>query len=95
MSPRLQPSSPPSKVAPILLIAALAVVGFVIVLVRLEITREGYRIAELRREIAQLENDGQRLKLEFAQLSSHARLRELAPRYGLRPVTRGQVVMVR
>jgi len=78
-----------------LLIVALAVIGFATVMVRLEITREGYRIAELRREIAQMENDGQRLKLEFAELSSHARLRELAPRYGLRPAARGQVVMVR
>jgi cell division protein FtsL len=92
---RPQPSRQPSKLVPTLLVVALAAVGFATVLVRLEITREGYRIAELRREISQLENDGQRLKLEFAQLSAHSRLRKLAPRYGLRPVTRGQVVTAR
>jgi len=92
---RPKPSRQPSQLVPALLVAALAAVGFATVLVRLEITREGYRIGELRREISQLENARQRLKLEFAQLSAHSRLRELAPRYGLRPATRGQVVTKR
>ena len=95
MNSRPKPSRQPSKLVPALLVAALAAVGFATVLVRLEITREGYRIGELRREISQLENARQRLKLEFAQLSAHSRLRELAPRYGLRPATRGQVVTKR
>ncbi|MGH7948496.1 MAG: cell division protein FtsL [Candidatus Binataceae bacterium] len=95
MSSRPQPSHRPSKLLATFLVVALAAVGFATVLVRLEITREGYRIAELRREISRLENEGQRLKLEYAQLSAHSRLREAAQRYGLRPATRGQVVTVR
>ncbi|MGH7865603.1 MAG: cell division protein FtsL [Candidatus Binataceae bacterium] len=95
MNTRPLPSRQPSKLAPTLLVVALAAAGFATVLVRLQITREGYRIAELRAEISQLENDSQRLKLEFAQLSAHSRLRELARRYELRPFTRGQVAAAR
>jgi cell division protein FtsL len=72
----------------------IAIVGFTTLMVRLEVTREGYRISALRAEIAKLQDDNRRLRLTSAQLSSHDRLRALAPQFHLAPPGRGQVVML-
>jgi len=70
-------------------------VGFAMLMVRLEVIQEGYRISALRLQTEKLQQENQRLRLEAAQLSSYQRLRSLAPRYGLRPPSPGQVVMIR
>jgi cell division protein FtsL len=69
--------------------------GFALLMVRLEVTQEGYHLSSLRLEVEKLRQENQRLRLEAAELSSYQRLRSLAPKYGLRPPTPGQVVMVR
>jgi cell division protein FtsL len=63
-------------------------------MIRLETTREGYRLSALNEEIAHLENENRTLQLKVAELSSHDRLRALAQNYHLAPPARGQVVMV-
>ena len=95
MSPRLRPSRPPSKLVPAVLASMIAVAGFATLIVRLQITREGYRLSTLRTDIAHLEEENRELGLREAQLSSHDRLRSLAPKYGLQEPARGQVVMMR
>jgi cell division protein FtsL len=94
MKRRLSPSRPPARLLPTILVMAVAALGFTIVMVRLEVTQEGYRLSELRAEIGRLQEQNRQLKLEGAQLSAHTRLRELAPRYHLAPPAQGQVVMV-
>ncbi len=79
----------------VLLASAAVVFGFTLLMVRLEVTQEGYRISALRTEVEKLQQDNQRLRLEAAELSSYQRLRSLAPKYGLRPPAPGQVVMMR
>ncbi len=88
-------STKPSKLLPALLGTAVVTVGFTTLMVRLEVIQEGYRLSALRLEVQKLEQENQRLRLEAAELSSYQRLRSLAPKYGLRPPARGQVVMVR
>jgi len=80
---------------PVLLASAAVAFGFTLLMVRLEVTQEGYRISALRVEVEKLQQDNQRLRLEAAELSSYQRLRSLAPKYGLRPPAPGQVVMMR
>ena len=70
-------------------------VGYALLMVRLEVTQEGYRLSTLRLEVEALQRENQRLRLEAAELNSDQRLRLLAPRYGLRPPAPGQVVMMR
>ncbi|MEA2649795.1 MAG: Cell division protein FtsL [Candidatus Binataceae bacterium] len=94
MTRRTRPSAPPSKIVPALLAAAIVATGFAILLVRLEVTQEGYRLSTLRLEIRNLETQNQRLKLETARLESHQRLRALAPKFGLAAPAPGHVVMV-
>jgi cell division protein FtsL len=94
MTRRTRPSAPPSKIVPALLAAAIVATGFAILLVRLEVTQEGYRLSTLRLEIRNLETQNQRLKLETARLQSHQRLRALAPKFGLAAPAPGHVVMV-
>jgi hypothetical protein len=48
----------------------------------------------MRVDIATLEDQNRRLRLTAAQLSSHERLRALAPKYHLEPPRGGQVVIV-
>lgn len=96
MSPR-QRKSPVvkrSRLVPALLSAAIIAVGFATLLMRLEVTQEGYRLSALRLDIAKLEDQNRRLRLTVAQLSSHDRLRALAPKYHLEPPRNGQVVIV-
>jgi cell division protein FtsL len=80
---------------PALLGITAAVAGFALLLVRLAVTQEGYRLSALRLEIEKLQQQNQRLHLQVAELSSYSRLRSIAPRYGLRPPVPGQVVMMR
>lgn len=85
----------PSRLLPALLSGAAVLIGFGLLMVRLELIQEGYHLSALRVEIERLRQDNQRLRLEAAELSSYKRLRALAPKYGLRPPIPGQVVMVR
>ncbi|HEY9157832.1 hypothetical protein [Candidatus Binatus sp.] len=94
MSARVKPTRRPSKAVPAVLGALIAVVGFATLMIRLEVTREGYRLPALRDEIDKLQDANRALRLTAAQLSSHDRLRALAPQYHLAPPGRGQVVML-
>jgi cell division protein FtsL len=66
--------------------------GFATLLVRLEVTQEGYRLSSLRAENLKLEDDNRDLRLQIAQLASRERLRMLAPKFNLKPPAPGQVV---
>jgi len=79
---------------PALLGIAIVAAGFASLMVRLEVTQEGYRLSALRLDIRNLEDSNQRLKLKAAELSSHARLRMLAAKYKLEPSAPGRVVMM-
>jgi cell division protein FtsL len=79
---------------PTLLGIMIVLVGFGLLMVRLEVTREGYRLPALHDEIARLQDENRALRLTAAQLNSHDRLRSLAPQYHLAPPGRGQVVML-
>jgi cell division protein FtsL len=91
---RPRPTLPPSRLAPAMLGIAIAAVGFATLIVRLEATREGYRLSALRGEIAKLEDEHRALRLKVAELGSHDRLRALAPGLHLEPPSAGQVVMM-
>jgi cell division protein FtsL len=94
MNARTKPTRRPSKLVPALLGMLIAGVGFTTLMIRLEVTREGYRLSALHEEIAKLQDENRGLRLAAAQLSSQERLRALAPRYQLAPPGRGQVVML-
>ncbi len=94
MNRRVKPARPPSKLAASILALAIVTIGFAILMVRLEVTEEGYRLSELKTEIARQEEQNRRLKLQAAELSSHQRLHALAARYHLGAPQPGQVVMV-
>ena len=94
MTARTKPTRRPSKLVPTVLGGLIACVGFTTLMVRLEVTREGYRLSALHEEIAKLQDTNRELRLEAAQLSSQERLRALAPRYHLAPPGRGQVLML-
>ena len=91
---RKSPVTKRSRLIPALLGAAIVVVGFATLMMRLEVTQEGYRLSAVRVDIATLEDQNRRLRLTAAQLSSHERLRALAPKYHLEPPRSGQVVIV-
>jgi cell division protein FtsL len=92
---RSKSSAKPSRLLPALLAAAVVLVGFGMLMVRLEVIQEGYRLSALRLEVEKLRQENQRLRLEAAELSSYQRLHSLAPKYGLRPPAPGQIVMMR
>jgi cell division protein FtsL len=92
---RVKASLKPAWLFPALLASAAVLLGYALLMVRLEVTQEGYRLSALRDEVEELQRENQRLRLEAAELSSYQRLRSLAPRYGLRPPAPGQVVMMR
>jgi cell division protein FtsL len=81
-----------------LLAAVLALlvvaVGFSTLLVRLEVTEEGYRLSAVRADIAKLQEENRALRLAAARLGTPERLRALAHKYGLQPPRDGQVVMM-
>ena len=93
-SQRKSPVKKRSRMVPAMLGVAIVLVGFATLLMRLEVTQEGYRLSAVRVDIAKLEDENRRLRLTAAQLSSHERLRSLAPKYHLEPPRNGQVVMV-
>ncbi len=95
MSARARPSRRPSRIVPAVLGIAIAAMGFATLMIRLETTREGYRLSAISAEIVKLEDRNRALGLKAAELSSHQRLRELAAQYGLRPPSRGQVVTLK
>jgi cell division protein FtsL len=95
MSPRRRPAKAPSRIVPAILALAIAAIGFTTLLIRLETTREGYRLSTLTTEIAKLEDQNRALRLSVAQLSSHERLRALAAQYNLRRPTANQVVTLK
>lgn len=95
MSARRRPTKAPSRIVPAILVLAIAATGFTTLLVRLETTREGYRLSTLTSEIAKLEVQNRALRLKVAELSSHKRLRALAAKYGLRPPMADQVVTLK
>lgn len=94
MSRRTKPTAKPSRLVPALLAIAILAAGFATLMVRLEVTQEGYRLSALRIDIRNLEDRNQRLKVEAAELSSHGRLRALAAKYKLQPPAPGSVVMM-
>jgi len=94
VSARVKPTRRPSKAVPAVLGALIAIVGFATLMTRLEATHEGLRISALHDEIAKLQDENRALRLTAAQLSSHQRLRALAPQYHLAPPGRGRVVML-
>ena len=94
MSRRTRPSTPPSKIVPALLGFAIVIVGFATLMMRLEVTQEGYRLSLLKQQVRALEDEDRRLGIETAGLASHQRLRTLAVKYGLQPPKPGQVVML-
>jgi len=94
MSQRQRPAAPPSKIIPAFLALAIIVAGFATLMIRLEVTQEGYRLSTLQIEIRNLTTKNQRLRLETAILESHQRLRALAPKYGLAAPAPGHVVVV-
>jgi cell division protein FtsL len=95
MSGRVRPSKQPSRLVPAILAIAIAAMGFGTLMVRLETTREGYRLSALGAEIAKLEDQNRALRLKVAELSSHQRLRSLAAQFHLGPPARGQVVTLK
>jgi cell division protein FtsL len=92
---RAKSSAQPAWLIPALLVSAAVVLGFALLMVRLEVTQEGYRISSLRVEVQKLQQENQHLRLEAAELSSYQRLRSLAPKYGLHAPAPGQVVIIR
>jgi cell division protein FtsL len=94
MSRRVKPTRRPSKIVPAVLGALIAIVGFATLMIRLQMTQEGYRLSLLHDDIVKLQDQNRALRLTAAQLSSHERLRALAPQYHLAPPGRGQVVML-
>jgi len=91
---RPKPTAKPSRLVPALLGIGIVAAGFSTLMVRLEVTQEGYRLSALRIDIRNLEDSNQRLKLEAAELSAHGRLRALAARYKLQPPAPGSVMMM-
>jgi cell division protein FtsL len=91
---RKSPVKKRSRLLPALLVAAIVVVGFATLMMRLEVTQEGYRLSAVRLDIVKLEDENRRLRLTAAELSSHDRLRALAPKYRLEPARNGQVEIV-
>jgi hypothetical protein len=55
MTRRTRPSAPPSKLIPAVLAVAIVATGFAVLMVRLEVTQEGYRLSSLRMEIRKLD----------------------------------------
>lgn len=74
--------------------AAIVLAGFATLMVRLEVTQEGYRLSAVQADITRLQDQNRQLKLTAAQLSSHDRLRALASKYHLAAPRSGQVVML-
>jgi len=79
---------------PGLLGLAVVAAGFGSLMIRLEVTQEGYRLSELRAERGALQAHNGQLRLEVAELSSHEQLRKVAVRDGLGPPAAGQTMVL-
>jgi cell division protein FtsL len=95
LTPRTRPVERRSRLVPALLVVAIVAAGFGSLMVRLEVTQEGYRLSALRQERRDLEARNRQLRLTVAELSAHERLRALAAKDGLGPPPAGHVVIVR
>ena len=89
---RVKPSRPPSRMLQAVLAVSVVALGFATLLVRLEVTQEGYRLSTLRSGNLKLEEDNRNLRLGVAEVASRERLRTLAPKFNLGPPAPGQVV---
>src|SRR5215470_14711197 len=89
---RLKPARPPSRLLQAVLAMSVIALGFATLMVRLEVTQEGYRLSALRADNLKLEEDNRNLRLGVAEIASRERLRALAPRFNLGPPAPGQVV---
>src|SRR5260370_35973832 len=72
---RVKPAQLPHRLLQALLGVALVSAGFTILMVRLAVMREGYRLSALRGQIADLQENNRSLRLKAAKLASHDRLR--------------------
>ena len=80
---------------PALLAVAIVAAGFATLMVRLEVTQEGYRLSALRLEMRNLEDENQRLKLEVGRtFFTCTSARAGAPNTGCGPPAPGHVVMM-
>jgi hypothetical protein len=91
---RVRPSRPPSRLLQAIAAVGVIALGFATLMVRLEVTQEGYRLSTLRSDNFKLEEDNRNLRLGVAQVASRDRLRALAPKFNLGPPAPGQVVML-
>jgi hypothetical protein len=89
---RATPSRPPSRLLQAVAAVGVIALGFATLMVRLEVTQEGYRLSALRADNLKLEEDNRNLRLGVAELASRERLRGLASKFNLGPPTPGQVV---
>ena len=89
---RIKPSHPPSRFLQAILAATLVALGFATLMVRLEVTQEGYRLSSLRSDNFKLEEENRNLRLGVAEVASRDRLRALARKFNLGPPLPGQVV---
>ncbi len=93
MNRRVKPVKTASRLVPSILALVIVTIVFGTLMVRLEVTAQGYRLSELKKEIGEQQEQNRRLRLEVAQLGSHQRLRALAAHYHLGAPQHGQVVM--
>jgi len=77
-----------------MLALASVMIAFAILMVRLEVTEEGYRLSALQAGIEKQQEENRELKLKVAELSSRQRLRAFAAKYHLVAPEPGQVVIV-
>jgi len=89
---RVKPARPPSRLLQAVLAMSIIALGFATLMVRLEVTQEGYRLSALRADNLKLEEDNRNLRLGVAEIASRERLRALAPRFNLGPPAPGQVM---
>ncbi|HLH77345.1 MAG TPA: hypothetical protein VKV28_11115 [Candidatus Binataceae bacterium] len=90
----IKPARPPHRLLQALLVVMVVAVGFVTLMVRLAVMREGYRLSALRSEQVAIQERNRNLRLRLAQLTAPERLRALAIKYRLVPPAPGQVVVV-
>lgn len=87
-------AAPSGALKPAVLAVAVVAVAFATLMVRLQVTRGGYAASQTKAQVMELRQENRRLRLEVARLTSHARLRRLAGRFGLGPARAGQLVVV-
>src|SRR6202158_2092322 len=86
---RVKPSRPPSRLLQAVLAVGVVALGFATLLVRVEVTQEGYRLSTLRDDNLKLEEENRGLRLGVAEIASREHLRALAPKFNLGPPAPG------